>query len=80
MQTIARAALPYSSNAPVPAEARPLRVDPGKAGMDPVRVARAIDEFRSEQAAGVFPGGHFFETERLVVRMGPASGSSPAWP
>src|SRR5690349_9862145 len=62
MQTIARAALPYSPNATAWAEARPLRVDPARAGMDPVRVARAIDEFRSQQAAGVFPGG------QLVVR------------
>jgi CubicO group peptidase (beta-lactamase class C family) len=62
MQSIAHAALPCSPNATETADARALQVDPARAGMDPARVARAIEKFRSQQEAGVFPGG------QLVVR------------
>jgi len=50
------------------------RADPAGAGMDPERVARVIQRFRSQQAAGVFPGGQLAVRRRGLLAVDEAVG------
>ena len=50
------------------------RADPARAGMDPERVARVIERFRTQQAEGVFPGGQLAVRRRGLLAIDEAVG------
>src|SRR5262245_61739589 len=55
------------------------RADPARAGMDPERVARVIQKFRSQQEAGVFPGGQLVVRRHGVLAVDEAVGTARGW-
>jgi CubicO group peptidase (beta-lactamase class C family) len=50
------------------------RADPARAGMDPERVARVVEKFRTQQAEGVFPGGQLAVRRRGILVIDEAVG------